>query len=705
MAFRGLFIGIDRYRSPAIGDLSCARRDATALDALFADTLGGDSRLLTDADATRSAIEARIRRTRRLQCRQTRSSSRFSGHGSETHETDPVRRRNRGSQHHGHAPRSASRMVRPYSGRAPCLLPGLLLLGRLGLESAADGRQAARSQVGGGQARPNRRRRTVDLHRLPGRRTRVRKLKDGHGFLTLFLIEALRGATEVVLGSRIPVYRLLDHVSARVSAAAAADGLQQHPTMKGRIEGDLHWPIFTEGARFAAAFPDRRGSAVTSDLASLQAAGFPQQLVEAWATAIPSLNPLQILAINDYGVLNGAHLVVSAPTSSGKTMVGELAALRAVLDRRRAIFLLPLKALVADKRRHFNSVYGSFGIRTVEATGETDDISPVLRGKYDVALLTYEKFASIALTFPHVLAGAGVVVIDEAQMIADESRGANLEFLLTLIRMRRREGIEPQTIALSAVIGDTNGFEGWLGGRLLRRTERPVPLDEGVLRADGTFRFIDAMTGAEKVEGPIIRQEYRKGSSQDWIVPLVRLLVSKGQQVIVFREIKAEARGIRGISGRITRPSANPGCARPVARRRRIPGQCGFPQSAGRRRWISSRRPDAGGTPSDRGGIPPRRLRAPRDRGDYDPRDGRQHSCLVGRHRWIDASGRRALFGRRVQESGRQGRTARLCGERDVLSAGDRSQGRLRLLEQLRHEGARRPRLQIPRRRARTQDR
>ena len=60
-----------------------------------------------------------------------------------------------------------------------------------------------------------------------------------------------------------------------------------------------------------------------------------------------------------------------------------------------------------------------------EATGETDDISPVLRGKYDVALPTYEKFAAIALTFPHVLAGAGVVVIDEAQMIADESRGAN----------------------------------------------------------------------------------------------------------------------------------------------------------------------------------------------------------------------------------------------------------------------------------------
>ncbi|MDG9697865.1 DEAD/DEAH box helicase, partial [Streptomyces sp. DH17] len=134
----------------------------------------------------------------------------------------------------------------------------------------------------------------------------------------------------------------------------------------------------------------------------------------------------------------------SAPTSSGKTMVGELAALRNVLDRKRALFLLPLKALVADKRRHFESVYGGFGVRTVEATGETDDIAPLLRGQYDVGLLTYEKFAAIALTFPHVLAQVGAIVIDEAQMIADRGRGANLEFILTLIRMRRREGIEPQ---------------------------------------------------------------------------------------------------------------------------------------------------------------------------------------------------------------------------------------------------------------------
>jgi ATP-dependent DNA helicase len=179
----------------------------------------------------------------------------------------------------------------------------------------------------------------------------------------------------------------------------------------------------------------------------------------------------------------------------------------------------------------------------IRATGEiADDIPALMRGHYDICLLTYEKFAYLALASPHLLEQVETIVIDEVQMIADASRGANLEFLLTLVRMRRRAGIEPQLIALSAVIGDTNGLERWLSARLLRRLERPVPLDEGILLADGSFRYIDDK-GAEHTIGPIITPEFRKGSSQDWVVPLVRKLVGDGKQVIVFRETRGEARG------------------------------------------------------------------------------------------------------------------------------------------------------------------
>jgi len=52
MAFKGLFMGIDRYASTEINWLSCASRDARALHALFTDTLGGEMALLTDEQAT-----------------------------------------------------------------------------------------------------------------------------------------------------------------------------------------------------------------------------------------------------------------------------------------------------------------------------------------------------------------------------------------------------------------------------------------------------------------------------------------------------------------------------------------------------------------------------------------------------------------------------------------------------------------------------
>ena len=85
MAFRGLFIGIDRYRSPDINELSCARRDAVALEALFADTLGGTTVLLTDQEATRERIAAEFVALENCDPGDTVVIG-FSGHGSNTHE-------------------------------------------------------------------------------------------------------------------------------------------------------------------------------------------------------------------------------------------------------------------------------------------------------------------------------------------------------------------------------------------------------------------------------------------------------------------------------------------------------------------------------------------------------------------------------------------------------------------------------------------
>ena len=543
MAFHGVFIGIDRYISPHIDWLSCARRDAVALEALFADTLGGTTTLLTDEDATRAGIEAAFRRLSGCDPEDTVVIS-FSGHGSEsheliTHDADPF-----------DLPRTAIPLeeLTTWFSRIPakrlillldCCFSGGMGAKVLQVQAVQRGLEFVEARLAqmSGEGR-------LIITASAANEPAWENPRTGHGYFTHFLLQALQGAEGVVESDRLPVFRLLEFITRRVADAVRQFGHPQHPALRGTIDRELSWPVFVPGARYNLAFPDRTLARATADLQSLAGFGFPPAIISAWAGVIPALNNLQLDAINEFAVLQGEHLVVVAPTSSGKTMIGELASLKAVVERKRALFLLPLKALVADKRRHFEAVYGDLGLRTIEATGETDDITPILRGQYDVALLTYEKFSAIALTHPHVLEQAGVVVVDETQMVADRSRGANLEFLLTLIRMRRRKGIEPQVIALSGVIGETNGFERWLGARLLRRDERPVPLDEGLILWDGRRQYLDVKTGKPADGGPVLQPHYSgKNSSQDIIIPLLRKLVADGQQVIVFRETRPETRG------------------------------------------------------------------------------------------------------------------------------------------------------------------
>lgn len=540
MAFRGLFVGVDRYQSPAINWLSAAGRDARALYALFTDTFGLGAELLTDEQATRVALEARFADLATsapddvvVIC--------FSGHGTPSHQlvTHDTNLRDLAStsipldtlaQWFSRIP--ARRLVCVLD----CCFSGGMGAKVLTLDAVPRALESADEA----------------LERLAGHGRLVITASSavepayenprlGHGFLTYYLLEGLQGADPVRQRDRVSVYRLLEYVTQQVIAAADAIGQPQHPTTRGQIDGSFEWPILHRGAAYEAAFPGSVHPPATADINSLLPFGLPQPLLDAWAAEIPSPNELQLAAINDCRVLDGEHVVVTAPTSSGKTMVGELGALKGVLEHRRAVFLLPLKALVNDKYTQFRRTYAPFGLRIIRATGDTtDDVPALMRGQYDICLLTYEMYAQLVLSSPHLLRQVGTIVVDEVQTIVDPTRGANLEFLLTLIRSRRAAGIEPQIISLSAVIGDTNGLDRWLGAKLLRREERPVPLCEGVLRGDGTFRYLDA-SGQEHVE-PRIQRQFGKGSNRDWIIPLVRRLLDEGKQVIVFRDTKSETR-------------------------------------------------------------------------------------------------------------------------------------------------------------------
>ena len=144
---------------------------------------------------------------------------------------------------------------------------------------------------------------------------------------------------------------------------------------------------------------------------SLRDHGISEPVLERWAESLSGLNQLQQDAVNEAGLLEGRNVLVMAPTSSGKTMIGELAALRATQNGGRSVFLLPTKALVNEQQDKFDRIYGPVGVRTIRATGDYgDQVSALLRGQFDIARAHVRDVQRLALANPHLLRIISVVV-------------------------------------------------------------------------------------------------------------------------------------------------------------------------------------------------------------------------------------------------------------------------------------------------------
>lgn len=288
------------------------------------------------------------------------------------------------------------------------------------------------------------------------------------------------------------------------------------------------------------------------------------EIIRIWQTwEGETLLPVQERAIREGQILAGQDLLVSAPTSSGKTFLAEIAAIHTIYQRKHVLYLLPLKALAEEKYADFCDKYEAFGIDVVISTGDRTEFDAAIeRGEFQLAVMVFEKAIRLLARNRHFINNCGLVVVDEIQMTADYSRGASLEILLTAILTGRKTislsgqppMVSPQFIALSAVLEDLNHLDEWLGLKALMCPERPVELLEGILRKDGVFTYrsyLSKTIGADhfppfpeqltfnlkSVEG---RREYEYRRLQH----VVSHLVAQGEQVLIFLKWKVLTRDI-----------------------------------------------------------------------------------------------------------------------------------------------------------------
>lgn len=208
--------------------------------------------------------------------------------------------------------------------------------------------------------------------------------------------------------------------------------------------------------------------------------GLPMTLVDTLQSDVlgklgySELNPLQRKALSE-GFLESPRTLVCAPTASGKTLLALLAMVQHFSSSRKTVFyVVPLRALASEKHREFKQALSAFGKTVGLSTGDYDSSSSELSA-FDVLILTSEKLDSLLRHDRSWLERAGLFVFDEIHLLADGSRGATLEMVLTKVKRS-----ECKILGLSATVANAGQLAQWMGAKLIQSDYRPTKLVVGL---------------------------------------------------------------------------------------------------------------------------------------------------------------------------------------------------------------------------------
>lgn len=239
------------------------------------------------------------------------------------------------------------------------------------------------------------------------------------------------------------------------------------------------------------------------------------------------------------------NLLIIAPTSSGKSFIGEMATISRVTHHKKTIYLLPLKSPAEEKYRHFKNLYNSYGSETVISTrNHREEDYRIIRGNYKIAVMAYEKFYYFLLKYPKLLDDVSLVIIDEMHAINNPKWGPLLEDIIEQLHKKDLRNL--RIIALSAFIENQKALLKWfpIQTQTLLSYQYPVKLRKGIVR-DGTFKYITSY----KKNSCICRKEkffkpksVRDNCFEDYLLETVRYLVNQGESTLIFFPTCAETR-------------------------------------------------------------------------------------------------------------------------------------------------------------------
>jgi ATP-dependent RNA helicase HelY len=174
----------------------------------------------------------------------------------------------------------------------------------------------------------------------------------------------------------------------------------------------------------------------------------------------------------------GNSVLVAAPTSAGKTIVGQFAVYVALAKQSRCFYTTPIKALSNQKFTEFVAEFGAENVGLL--TGDNS-----INGDAAIVVMTTEVLRNM-LYEGRDLTDLSHVVMDEVHYLADRNRGAVWEEVI--IHLPKHVKV----VALSATVSNAEEFGDWLGAvrgetKVVVEEHRPTPLHQHVMAGNELY--------------------------------------------------------------------------------------------------------------------------------------------------------------------------------------------------------------------------
>jgi ATP-dependent RNA helicase HelY len=172
------------------------------------------------------------------------------------------------------------------------------------------------------------------------------------------------------------------------------------------------------------------------------------------------------------------HVVVAAPTGSGKTVVAEYGIEATRRAGKRSFYTAPLKALSNQKFRDLTERYGTGSVGLLTGDNAVDGDAPIV-------VMTTEVLRNMIYGRSRALDNLGLVVLDEVHFLQDAYRGPVWEEVIIHLPQHIR------LVCLSATVSNSAELASWIETvrgptSSVVETRRPVRLDDHYLVGDRT---------------------------------------------------------------------------------------------------------------------------------------------------------------------------------------------------------------------------